>query len=64
MGALQAIPKVRVAEPRVRTALHQPGAEAYFGAGMTAEGFEGEISSVSRLCEYLLETAGVALVPG
>jgi len=63
MGALQAIPKVRVAEPRGAFYVF-PNVEAYFGAGMTAEGFEGEISSVSRLCEYLLETAGVALVPG
>ena len=41
-----------------------PNVEAYIGKGKTADGFDRDIETVSILCEYLLESASVALVPG
>lgn len=62
VGRLQAIPDIDLAEPQGAFYV-LPDMSAYVGPGVTAPEF-GAIDDVDALCQYLVEAANVALVPG
>eukprot|EP00892_Ulva_mutabilis_P000578 jgi/Ulvmu1/10520/UM064_0058.1 len=62
MQRLRAIGGLTIAQPQGAFYV-LPDMSAYFGAGVSAEGF-GEIANADALARYLLEVARVALVPG
>lgn len=62
MQRLQAIEGLTTAQPQGAFYV-LPDVSAFFGAGVTAEGF-GEVGDGDTLARYFLEVAQVALVPG